>query len=102
MAVRETAPGYGAILEYRLPLEERRPDVVLLADGAVLVLELKGKGAPTQAGLDQVAAYARDLRAYHAACQERPVSAVLVPTRGSKIPVRRDGVWAVGPKMRMT
>lgn len=98
LAVRETAPGYGAILEYRLPLEERRPDVVLLADGAVLVLELKGKFAPTQADLDQAAAYARDLRAYHAVCQERPVSAVLVPTRGSKVPVMRDGVWVVGPE----
>jgi hypothetical protein len=97
LAVRETAPGYGAILEYRLPLEERRPDVVLLADGAVVVLELKGKEAHTQADLDQAAAYARDLSAYHASCQERTVEAVLVPTRASAVPVMQDGVWVVGP-----
>lgn len=97
LAVRETAAGYGAILEYRLPLEERRPDVVILADGAVVVLELKGKQFGSQADLDQAAAYARDLRAYHSACLDRPVSAVLVPMRASATPVMRDGVWIVGP-----
>lgn len=97
LAINEAALGYGAILEYRLPLEERRPDVVLLADGAVVVLELKGKRAPIQADLDQAAAYTRDLWAYHAACQNRSVTAVLVPTRASAVPERRDGVWVVGP-----
>lgn len=97
LAARETARGYGAILEYRLPLEERRPDVVILAEGAVVVLELKGHRFATQASLDQAAAYARDLRAYHAACLERPVTAVVVPTRAASIPVMRDGVWVVGP-----
>ncbi|MCK6481702.1 MAG: DUF2075 domain-containing protein [Planctomycetaceae bacterium] len=97
LALRETAPGYGAILEYRLPLELRRPDAVLLADGAVVVLELKGKESPSQADLDQAAAYARDLRAYHAACRDRPVAAVLVPTGASPVPEQRDGVHIVGP-----
>jgi hypothetical protein len=36
------ATEYTAILEYELPLESRRPDVLLLMGGAVLVLELKG------------------------------------------------------------
>ena len=34
---------YSTILEYELPMEFRRPDVVFLAGGGVLVLELKGK-----------------------------------------------------------
>jgi hypothetical protein len=88
---------YGAILEYQLPLEERRPDVVVLAGSAVVVLELKGKQSPSQADIDQVAAYARDLRAYHRECQDREVAAVLVPTRASPKPRLRDGVWVVGP-----
>lgn len=50
------APSYAAILEYELPLESRRTDVILLARGAVVVLELKGKTIPSQADLDQAAA----------------------------------------------
>src|SRR6476469_276 len=64
-------------------MEQRRPDVILLIGGAVLVLELKGKHAPEIADVDQAAAYARDLRAYHRECAERPVEAALVLTRAS-------------------
>lgn len=86
-----------AILEYELPLESRRPDVVLLVRGAIVVLELKGKESPTQADLDQAAAYARDLRCYHRACDGKPVHAVVVPTRSSGRRGVRDGVHVVGP-----
>src|SRR5439155_27143899 len=63
-----TARGWDAILEYELPREARRPDLIVLESGVVVVLELKGRKAPSQADLDQVFAYARDLRAYHADC----------------------------------
>ena len=33
------AGAYSAILEYELPMESRRPDVVVLAGGAVVGLE---------------------------------------------------------------
>ena len=59
---------YSAILEYQLPMEARRPDVVLLLGGPVLVLELKGKSLPQRVDIDQAAAYARDLRGYHREC----------------------------------
>ena len=49
------AAQYSAILEYQLPLEFRRPDVLLLVGSAVIVLELKGKEIPSQADLDQTA-----------------------------------------------
>jgi hypothetical protein len=86
-----------AILEYELPLESRRPDVVLLVRGAIVVLELKGKESPSQADLDQAAAYARDLRCYHRACDGKPVHAVVVPTRATGRRGVRDGVHVVGP-----
>ncbi len=86
-----------AILEYELPLESRRLDVVLLVRGAIVVLELKGKESPSQADLDQAAAYARDLRCYHRACDGKPVHAVVVPTRASGRRGVRDGVHVVGP-----
>lgn len=77
------ASEYLALLEYELPLENRRPDVVFLSSGSVFVLELKGASAPTLANIDQASAYARDLRAYHSECRDRPVHPVLVLTRAS-------------------
>ncbi len=93
----ESAERYTAILEYELPLESRRPDVVLLINGAVVVLELKGKTEPEQADLDQAAAYARDLRCYHRRCADREVHAVVVPTRAKGYGGVSDGVHVAGP-----
>ncbi len=95
--IDDLAAQYTAILEYELPLESRRPDVVLLVSGAVVVLELKGKAEPEQADLDQAAAYARDLRCYHKHCADREVHAVLVPTRARGYAGVRDGVHIAGP-----
>lgn len=88
---------YTAILEYELPMESRRPDVILLVRGAVVVLELKGKTKPTRADIDQAAAYARDLRCYHRECANYDVHAVLVPTRAQGHVGVRSGVHVVGP-----
>ena len=73
------AKDYSAILEYELPMEARRPDVIILANGTIVVLECKSKATPTQADLDQASAYARDLRCYHSSCQDRDVIPVVVP-----------------------
>ncbi len=99
LQTREKSPGYGAILEYQLPYDLRRPDVIVLAEGAVVVLELKGKGFPSQADVDQAAAYARDLRAYHRECLERKVHAVVVPTRAHGVRSERDGVVIASPDL---
>jgi hypothetical protein len=93
----DAARTYTTILEYELPREERRPDVIVLENGVVVVLELKGKAVPSQADIDQVFAYARDLRSYHRECADRPVHAVLVPSRGEATPREVDGVQVVGP-----
>lgn len=91
------AAQYSAILEYELPMESRRPDVVLLVGGGVLVVELKGKLEPSQADLDQVAAYARDLRNYHRECFDRSVVPVLVPTRARGYKGQVDDIHISGP-----
>jgi len=70
---------------------------VLLTSGGVVVLELKGKIQPSQADIDQAAAYARDLRNYHRACADRQVEAVLVPTRATGYSGFRNGVHICGP-----
>jgi len=92
-----TTGGSGAILEYELPMELRRPDVIFLVGRAVVVLELKGKLLPSQADLDQVAAYARDLRCYHRECADREVIPILVPTRAKGHLGESGGVQVVGP-----
>ena len=94
---RSQAPGYGAVLEYLLPYDGRRPDAIVLAEGAVVVLELKGKLSPNQADLDQVAAYARDLRAYHRECHDRQVVPILVPTLARGLVSEDNGVMVVAP-----
>jgi hypothetical protein len=88
---------YSAILEYELPLESRRPDVVLLVGDGVLVIELKGKLTPSQADIDQAAAYARDLRCYHRECSNRSVVPVLVPTRAKGYQRQSGDVHIAGP-----
>ena len=70
---------------------------MLLVNGAVVVLELKGRLEPEQADLDQAAAYARDLRCYHKYCADREVHAMLVPTRAQGYAGVRDGVHIAGP-----
>ena len=97
LSVNEEAASYSAILEYELPLESRRPDVVLLAKSAVVILELKGKAFPSQADLDQAAAYARDLRCYHRECEHRPVVPIVVPTRAKGYVGSEAGVHIAGP-----
>lgn len=91
------ANGYSAILEYELPMESRRPDVILLAKGIVVVLELKGKTEPSRADIDQASAYARDLRCYHRDCQVRPVLPICVPMRAKGYIGEQSGVQIAGP-----
>jgi hypothetical protein len=92
------AADYSAILEYQLPMEHRRPDVILLLGDGVLVLELKSKSRPDLADLDQASGYARDLRAYHRECEDRTVSPALVLMRAhGRLGRTEGGVEIIGP-----
>ena len=92
-----TAAYLTAILEYELPMEARRTDVILLTRGTIVVLELKGKRVPSQADLDQAAAYARDLRCYHRECADRPVLPIVVPMQAKGYIGLQAGVHVAGP-----
>ncbi|WP_136516280.1 DNA/RNA helicase domain-containing protein [Geomonas edaphica] len=85
------------LLEYVIPLEERRVDAIFLLEGGVVVLEFKGKSFASQADVDQAAAYARDLRAYHRACSEVPVHCLLVLTRAAGALPKQGEVQVIGP-----
>ena len=93
---RPDALRWTMVFEYELPRERgRRPDVVLLAGGTILVLEFKDYPHPERAHLDQVAAYARDLRHYHAASRGRHVTPILIPTGYWGQRHEDSGVWIV-------
>lgn len=87
---------YEAILEYELPMESRRTDVIFLINGSIVVIELKGKIEPSQADIDQAAAYGRDLRCYHRECASYPVHVLLVPTRARGYLGKESGVHILG------
>lgn len=91
------AKKYEAILEYELPMESRRTDVIFLTGGGVVIIELKGKVSPSQADIDQAAAYGRDLRCYHRECSIYPVHVLLVPTRAHGYIGEEFGIHILGP-----
>lgn len=86
---------WGVAFEYELPLEGgRRPDVIVLAGGSVVVLEFKQNPVADRAAIDQVNAYSRDLAEYHSESHDRPVKPVLVlPT--TTTPADIDGTPVV-------
>jgi hypothetical protein len=97
LQIDTAAPNYSTILEYTLPMESRRTDVIFLAKSSVVVLELKGKLRPSQADIDQAAAYVRDLRCYHRECVDRPVLALCVPMKARGYLGHQHDVHILGP-----
>ena len=91
----------GALLEYVLPMEGgRRPDVLVLENGVVVVLEFKGRDRWDISDVDQAIGYKRDLENYHSVCQDgqHPVHAILVMTRRTEPHKEKDGVFICGPE----
>ena len=75
---------FGIIFEYALPYESgRRPDVLLVSKEQVIILEFKMKNTFLPEDIDQVAAYARDIREYHYESRDKVVTPVLVLTKAS-------------------
>lgn len=91
------AATYSAILEYQLPYDLRRPDLIILEGAAVVVTEMKGRRGLSQAALDQVLAYVRNLRAYHDLCADRLVVPVLLTSAAERPPTVRAGVRICHP-----
>lgn len=73
---------FGIIFEYALPYESgRRPDVLLVSEEQVFVLEFKMKSSFLPEDIDQVASYARDIREYHYESRNKEIIPVLVLTK---------------------
>lgn len=70
------------VLEYELPRRFRRPDVVLLHEGIVFVIEFKvGAERHDAAARWQVRSYGMDLRDFHAASHDRVIVPIVCATR---------------------
>ena len=88
-ALREADPSWRVLFECDLLRLEKRADVVIVTDRAILVLEFKhGARAFTAADLRQAEDYALDLHDFHAGSRAHPVVPVLVATEAP--PARFD------------
>jgi len=95
--IKPAIQDYTIIFEYELPRERgRRPDVVILGP-CVFVLEFKDYAKLLQAHSDQVAAYARDLKNYHAGSQPYDIFPILVLARAKDLISRDDDVIVLSP-----
>lgn len=75
------------IFEYELPRERgRRPDIIILGNEQIFVLEFKAYSTPLQAHIDQVAAYGRDIAHYHYASHGHKICNLLVLTKYRGVP----------------
>ncbi|WP_292348538.1 DUF2075 domain-containing protein [Methanoregula sp. PtaB.Bin085] len=93
--IKPAIASYAIIFEYELPRERgRRPDVVILGP-CVFVLEFKDYAKLLAAHSDQVAAYARDLKNYHAGSQQYTVLPILVLARAKDLIQRDEDVLVI-------
>lgn len=75
-------PNLHIIFEYVLPYESgRRPDIILLSNEYVIILEFKMKNEIKAEDIDQAKAYARDITEYHFESRDKKVIPLLVLTR---------------------
>lgn len=80
--LEENLQNFDIVFEYELPFEGgRRPDVLLISQEYVIILEFKMKANYKREDLDQVEAYARDISEYHFESKDRTVIPILVITK---------------------
>jgi len=114
ISAREDSSEWALLLEYVLPMRDRRPDAVILAGPAIFVLEFKvGAHSHDSAAMWQVQSYALDLRDFHPGCRGRAIVPILVATdaagdefperamqtqlREASLPVQRTNGATLGP-----
>jgi len=91
---------YYLVFEYELPHEGgRRPDLLILMKNTILAVEFKMKNGITRADLDQVSAYARDIKNYHKKSHQMDVVPFLIPTKTRGKVKEIDRVYACSPDM---
>lgn len=91
--VPQALRGWHLLLEYPIPRRGKRIDVVILAEGLILVVEFKcGATNYSRAARLQTEDYCLDLRDFHAECVKRVLNPVLVATLAQGRPIPREQV----------
>ncbi len=91
------AAACGVVLEFELPrCGGARPDLIILENGTVLVVEFKNRVDVEEGDVDQVLGYVSHLGDYHAGCRGKTLVPVLIPV-GYSGPERGDGGGAADP-----
>jgi hypothetical protein len=90
--------GCGIVLEFELPRSGgARPDLILLENGCVLVVEFKNRVEVEPGDLEQVNGYVLHLRDYHAGCRGKNVVPILIPIGYQGQPRFEKGVEIIPP-----
>ena len=98
LSKEDRAQHFAVVMEYELPREGgRRPDVLVLENSVVTVIEFKNKDSLFISDIDQVAAYARDLKHYHAQSHNLLVVPILVLTQSTIKRQKINGVTVLSP-----
>lgn len=87
------------VFEYELPRERgRRPDILIIAEDKIFVIECKDEKNPKQQHIDQVTAYVRDLSNYHAGSANVEFDSILMMTFMENITFEKQNVNIISPK----
>jgi hypothetical protein len=84
VAARRDTERWSLLLEFEIPRRQKRPDVVLLADSVIFVIEFKvGSTSFDRAAMWQVEEYALDLHEFHAGSHDYAIVPILVATNAT-------------------
>ncbi|WMW22752.1 DUF2075 domain-containing protein [Methanolobus mangrovi] len=87
------------VFEYELPRERgRRPDILIIAEDRIFIIECKDMKYAEQQHIDQLKAYVRDLSNYHAGSANVKFEPILLITFMENLAIEKQGVTIVSPK----
>jgi len=87
------------VFEYELPRERgRRPDILIIAEDRIFVIECKDMESAEQQHIDQLKAYIRDLTNYHAGSVDVNFEAILMITFMKQLEIEKQGINIISPK----
>ncbi len=98
MEINEKAADWYLVFEYELPRERgRRPDILVIADDRIFIIECKDMKRPEQQHIDQLKAYVRDLSNYHAGSHNVRFEPLLLMTLMNDARESAQGITIISP-----
>lgn len=98
MRDNEAAADWYLVFEYELPRERgRRPDILVIADDRIFIIECKDMKRPEQQHIDQLKAYVRDLSNYHAGSHNVQFEPLLLMTLMDNTRESSQGITIISP-----